>query len=84
VAELTLTDVQIYPNPAQSYVTISSSSAVSGDITIVDASGRTVVELEGNGDTQQRVDTEHLAAGTYVLRLVSENGFFQSRIQIVK
>jgi large repetitive protein len=84
VAELTLTDVQVFPNPAQSYVTISSSSAVSGSITIVDASGRTVVELEGNGDAQQRVDTEHLAAGTYVLRLVSENGFFQSRIQIVK
>ena len=55
-----------------------------GIITLVDGLGRTVVEMPGNGQATQQIDVTDLSAGSYVLRIVSDGGFYQQRIQIVK
>jgi len=57
---------------------------VKGMITLVDGLGRTVVEMPGNGQATQQIDVTDLSAGSYVLRIVSDGGFYQQRIQIVK
>ena len=76
--------LKVYPNPATSVLVLESTSAVKGKVTLTDALGRTVIELDANGDTQQHVDVSDLSAGMYVLRIIHNGQFFQDRIQVVK
>ena len=66
----------IYPNPTTNSTTISVSG-VSGKvrITVVDIKGRTVASelLECSADCTKTMDVEHLAQGTYFVRVTSEN-----------
>jgi len=74
----------IFPNPVRTQLTLEYTSGVNGMITLVDGLGRTVVEMPGNGQSTQQIDVTGLSAGSYVLRIVSDGGFYQQRIQIVK
>jgi hypothetical protein len=82
--ELVFTDIKVYPNPATSVLVLESASAVKGKVSLTDALGRTVVEFDANGDTQQQVDVSGLSAGMYVLRIIHNGQFFQDRIQVIK
>jgi PKD repeat protein len=82
--EWTMMDLEIYPNPAQGFITLESDFAVEGQITLVDAMGRTVLQTTANGLAQHTLDVSDLAGGMYVLRIVNEGQFYQDRIQIVK
>ena len=84
VEDMDLGQWTIFPNPVRTQLTLEHTSGVEGMITLVDGLGRTVVELPGNGDSTQHIDVTNLSAGSYVLRIVSDGGFYQQRIQIVK
>ena len=60
------------------------SIAIQGIITLTDGLGRTVLEQKGNGSNVQQIDVNELPAGSYVLRVIGDDGFYQQRIQIVK
>ena len=55
-----------------------------GTISLIDALGRTVVEMNANGISNQVIDVRDLSAGTYVLRVLNNGQLFQERVQIVK
>jgi hypothetical protein len=61
-----------------------SSIAIQGIITLTDGLGRTVLEQKGNGSNVQQIDVNELPAGSYVLRVIGDDGFNQQRIQNVK
>ena len=82
--ELSMMDLEVYPNPAQGFITLESDLSVEGEITLVDAMGRTVLLTTANGLAQHTLDVSNLAGGMYVLRIVNEGQFYQERIQIVK
>lgn len=62
-------DFSIYPNPATDRLTIDCSDAVR-EINVLDMTGRTVVTY---GATNS-LNVSGLAAGVYMLRVVTENG----------
>jgi len=84
VEDMDLGQWTIFPNPVRTQLTLEHTAGVKGIITLVDGLGLTVVEMSGNGQATQQIDVTNLSAGSYVLRIVSDGGFYQQRIQIVK
>jgi hypothetical protein len=70
--------VEVYPNPASSYVYISYNNTTNQKVrtSIVDMTGREIAEvgnLVSNGTTNLTFNTATLAKGTYVVRIASAN-----------
>ena len=84
VNELSLLNVKVYPNPAQGFITLESDAGLQGNISLIDALGRSAVELNANGLNNQTIDVSHLSAGSYVLKVLNNGDLFQQRIQIIK
>ena len=82
--EYTLFNVKVFPNPAKGFITLESDAGMEGTISLIDALGRTVVEMNANGMSNQVIDVRDLSAGTYVLRVLNNGQLFQERVQIVK
>jgi hypothetical protein len=70
--------VQIFPNPASS--TISIKGLENYTLSITDAQGRTMMQLEGNASS---IDVSSLASGTYYL-LYSSDSVIGNRVITVK
>ncbi len=76
-----ITDV--YPNPAQGAVTFSwSGSDNTADVTVVDATGKTVVSLSNVTRNQQQ--DLNLPVGHYIVQIITNDTSGTSRLQIVK
>lgn len=66
-------DLDIYPNPANEYVTVRSRSGEIQEIRLMDITGKTVRLLEER--TQEvRVNLEDLRAGVYLISVRTEEG----------
>ncbi len=76
-----ITDV--YPNPAQGAVTFSwSGSDNTADVTVVDATGKTVVSL--SNVTRNQPQDLNLPVGHYIVQIITNDTSGTSRLQIVK
>ena len=76
-----ITDV--YPNPAQGAVTFSwSGSDNTADVTVVDATGKTVVSL--SNVTRNQPQDLNLPMGHYIVQIITNDTSGTSRLQIVK
>ena len=82
--ELIHSNVKIFPNPTQGFITLESEAGLQGIISLIDALGRTAVEFNANGLNNQTINVSHLSAGTYVLTVLNNGDLFQQRIQIIK
>ena len=75
----------IYPNPAHSTANISVSG-VNGQvrITLLDMSGRTVATetMECSADCVKTMDVDGLAAGTYFVRVISEQASMVKKLVV--
>lgn len=81
IEEGELTEVQVYPNPANSFITINVPSTVEGtvDLTLMDVAGNMVVSKQlAAGVTS--LDVSQFASGVYMLQLNSNNGIFNRRL----
>lgn len=74
---------QMYPNPATSELTITSSSVIS-QISLFDMSGRLVLDRLNIGKKKATVRVDQLPAGLYTSRVIHENGGFESATFVVK
>jgi hypothetical protein len=61
--------VRVYPNPTNGKLFVSAAQG--SDITILDMNGRMLVQSEGT-DSEMSFDLAHIAAGTYLVRIVQE------------
>ena len=62
---------EVFPNPANGYAMVRLTKSSGGAIYLLDATGREVLRVSGNGNgTLQRLDLTGLSAGTYNVRLV--------------
>jgi len=77
VKSINAIQVKLYPNPANSFVTIPAD-LVSSDFIIVDMAGRTVQSGTAN-ETQLNIAS--LSNGVYFIRLVNNNLFYGSFIK---
>jgi hypothetical protein len=67
--------VIVYPNPASSYITISSTQTIS-EIKLVDILGKEVLYRENN---QTAIDVSNLADGVYFVEVFTENNKYVSK-----
>ena len=73
--ETLLKDIAIYPNPVQSVLNITKSNGlIIRAIEIYSVVGKRILKT-----TTQAIDTNHLAAGMYVLKIITDNGMAASR-----
>ena len=67
--------IGIFPNPSNDLITISGAGTM--QVQIIETSGRLVMEFPEATDGQQ-LDLSPLAAGTYVIRVVSDFGVLKN------
>ena len=84
-----LTEIALYPNPAQENTTISLHQATEGDLSVqvFNLAGGLVMEKQKSqasaGAHQFILDTQTLNAGTYVVRVSANNRFIQHEKLVV-
>ena len=71
----------IYPNPTNGLITIEAENM--RRITVTNIMGQTLIdqELEGN---EARLNMSHLAAGTYLIRIHTDNGMAIKRVNLIR
>lgn len=82
---LTQYGVAIYPNPAESFVTVTVEGLTNrAEVTVIDVQGKTVGQYAiKNGSSSIDIDVTPFAEGSYIVRIVSE-GRVQTERLIVK
>lgn len=75
----------MYPNPSDGEIHFSlpGESDIAWTLTISNLAGQIVVEREGTKDEFRNVSLE-LAAGTYILRIVSVSGSYSQKLVITE
>jgi hypothetical protein len=72
---------KIYPNPAESFITIESNdNAVIQEVTITDIDGRLVHSEAFKGAGNASLNVSDLASGIYILKLSSDKGTITKKI----
>jgi para-nitrobenzyl esterase len=61
-------NIQVYPNPATFMVNVQASQFISG-VTMLDETGRTVVQMSDLHDLSYQVNTSRLSSGIYFVRI---------------
>ena len=59
------TDLQLFPNPSDNWVTIVSSQTISTPINLIDAMGRVIETIKPNNLNTMQFNTSHLSNGLY-------------------
>lgn len=75
----------VYPNPTAEVLSISGIDAhMQGNISVLDLSGRVVMNTVYNG--QQQISVSGLASGTYFFRFINKQGklVFADKFEVVK
>lgn len=73
ISRLSNADVAIYPNPANDYVNVRAEGLK--EVSVLDLSGRVLSTTDNS-----KVSISGLAAGIYVVRVVTENGVTMQKI----
>ncbi|MFT5890303.1 MAG: endonuclease I [Dokdonia sp.] len=63
-----ITPVSMYPNPATTSVTITTTQVLQ-DIIIYDITGKIVLEISSNMTTSKTIETSNLSSGVYLIRV---------------
>jgi hypothetical protein len=84
IEELSLSNISLYPNPASTFINISSASQISSAvISLFTLSGQQVLEKQVpyiSGKTE--IDLPQLSDGIYFLKINSSNSSFSQKIVI--
>ena len=84
VSSLELREINIYPNPADDFITIDTINSLEGAIiSIFDINGRRVLNYKQNANSN-KVDVSSLSIGEYIIRVVTADGLMASKKLIKK
>ncbi|KAA5533175.1 T9SS type A sorting domain-containing protein [Taibaiella lutea] len=78
--------LMIYPNPAKSILNISNKSTdyEMQDVMLFNALGAMVYHQKADSKAMHRLSVESLSSGVYFVRVLTNRGFVNQQIQIVK
>ncbi|MEL6653844.1 MAG: T9SS type A sorting domain-containing protein, partial [Bacteroidota bacterium] len=75
---------RLYPNPAQNQLNLAFREAVAiDDLLLYDMSGRPLRPAYTQYGPQTKIDLGGLPAGLYILRVQTQLGSIQQRVQIL-
>ena len=80
-------NVAVYPNPSNGIFTLNVNAPyqnIEMKFTILNNLGEIIYENVLAVGNQQQIDISDYAAGTYILKIVSENGFATKKLVIVE
>ncbi len=72
VEEVSVSETQLYPNPAQEELFVTMEAEGAWTLRLYDAMGRVLLQRPFAG--QARLDVSHLSAGHYIVMLLGEEG----------
>jgi hypothetical protein len=82
IKDLTVSDVYLFPNPAQDVITVNFGTATAAtQIVVTDQTGRIVIDVTASG-SQTILDIANLATGVYNVSLTGEDQ--QNTLRFVK
>ena len=73
----------IFPNPASTELSIRFEEPFTGSLSIHDLTGRPVVQQDASQSREMRLPVDHLPAGWYAVRLITDKGA-QSRSLMIR
>ena len=76
---LSVNNIEVFPNPASSFISIKTNSEKDVQLTIFDISGTLVKQINHVLNNQQ-VDIKDLTSGLYILKIQSNNGSTTKRL----
>jgi hypothetical protein len=82
VEENNVLGLNIYPNPANNEITLNSDVLGAGTVTLVDMTGRVVLQQKTVVSSTQKINIQDLPSGIYSLAVIIENN--QSVVSFVK
>jgi hypothetical protein len=86
LSEGSMSDVRVYPNPANEYVQVQmGKDVIVRDIRIVDQTGRVAISKSINKSIRTtRIDISKLETGVYTIQIITENAQFNQRVVKIK
>jgi choice-of-anchor B domain-containing protein len=69
VNSVDISDIAIYPNPANEHLTITSEVVSLNSMEILNMLGQIVIQASFNNSNNERIDISSLSAGMYVVRI---------------
>ncbi len=69
----TIVEVTFIPNPFNTYFDVESAQYPLRRVQLIDALGRTVLDVQCNGSMTARIDTAHLPSGIYFAQAYLES-----------
>ncbi len=79
VDELSNADLNLYPNPTTGKITLKLSKLISGNLAILDVTGRVLLSDQLNGLSHE-LDLSALSSGTYYVQIQSENARLTKKV----
>lgn len=80
-SKLTESAFSVYPNPSSGIVNLTFESAFSGDVNVIDMSGKVLVHKKIR-NSEMELNLKHLSAGTYVVSVSGKSGMASRKIEI--
>ncbi len=74
-------DISVYPNPANDIVNLNNVEGA--NIQVVDITGKVLVNMNA-AQNSVAVDMSAFAQGTYIIRILNENGLTVKKVNLVK
>lgn len=71
--------VQVYPNPATSFVIISSRYTIR-QLAVIDAAGNTVLIIAGSRRNTETIPVQAFSPGIYLVQVITEAGTEQQKL----
>lgn len=81
IEEELVDNIKLYPNPAQTSLTLEDKSRLVDKIEIFDLQGRRAFSSSGN---QNEINISHLSSGIYQIRLFNRNNNYFKEVRIIK
>ena len=75
--------ISVYPNPVGDQLTISSNSAISGKLVIINSVGQSVYENNLNEERTKTLDLTGIPTGIYFIQIKNDNDILIQR-KIIK
>jgi hypothetical protein len=83
--ETIVQDISIYPNPANTQLTVElPSNETEYQIQLFDLSGKVFVSRLVSGKTSEEIDLSDFASGTYLVKLSSNDFTVNKKLLIIK
>lgn len=84
VRQLHTSKYNVYPNPANDVVNISTGGEAITNLEVIDRSGKTLMSINGRGNSELNVNTTALSMGIYIFRIYTESGVQSTKVVLMK